>query len=302
MAAGAPPRGIGVQGGGRHARRGIGVHGGRAGSGERLDIAQHWSCFRTAGSRSCEGDDVRGACVRGPSQDGSFRIRALTRKLHKHAHRSTTSQNSRRQETVVQCRQHQQRISKSQVHAAPPKSRSIQVSSSATCALVSASIGSRLEPSWATASRSLGSAWGRVGTRTELRDGVTDARRRGGRRGGLGRVLALRTTSAQRSVAERAAAASTAAATSVAASQSRSSPRAGERASCDPSSRGVADRPSSRQTLQAEASGVAWAARSGVAERAQAEHLRGGGVFVRGRTGVEEERGGVPGGCEGSIS
>ena len=131
---------------------------------------------------------------------------------------------------------------KSQVHAAPPKSRSIQVSSSATCALVSASIGSRLEPSWATASRSLGSAYGRVGTRTELRDGVTNARRRGGRRGGLGRVLALRTTSAQRSVAERAAAASTAAATSVAASQSRSSPRAGERASCDPSSRGVADR------------------------------------------------------------
>lgn len=221
--------------------------------------------------------------MRGPSQDGSFRIRASTRKLHKHAHRSTTSQNSRRQETVQTA---SATDLKSQVHAAPPKSRSIQVSSSATCALVSASIGSRLEPSWATASRSLGSAWGRVGTRTELRDGVTNARRRGGRRRGLGRVLALRTTSAQRSVAERAAAASTAAATSVAASQSRSSPRAGERASCDPSSRGVADRPSSRQTLQAEASGVAWAARSGVAERAQAEHLRGGGVFVRGRTGV----------------
>lgn len=245
----------------------------------------------TAGSRSCEGDDVRGACVRGPSQDGSFRIRASTRKLHKHAHRSTTSQNSRRQETVQTA---SATDLKSQVHAAPPKSRSIQVSSSATCALVSASIGSRLEPSWATASRSLGSAWGRVGTRTELRDGVTNARRRGGRRGGLGRVLALRTTSAQRSVAERAAAASTAAATSVAASQSRSSPRAGERASCDPSSRGVADRPSSRQTLQAEASGVAWAARSGVAERAQAEHLRGGGVFVRGRTGFRQrtDRGG----------
>ena len=157
--------------------------------------------------------------------------------MHTEAQRHKTLADKRR------CRQHQQRISKSQVHAAPPKSRSIQVSSSATCALVSASIGSRLEPSWATASRSLGSAWGRVGTRTELRDGVTNARRRGGRRGGLGRVLALRTTSAQRSVAERAAAASTAAATSVAASQSRSSPRAGERASCDPSSRGVADRP-----------------------------------------------------------
>ena len=55
-------------------------------------------------------------------------------------------------------------------------------------------------------------------------------------------MLASRTASAQRSVAERAAAASTAAATSVAASQSRSSPRAGERASCDRSSRGVADR------------------------------------------------------------
>ena len=52
-------------------------------------------------------------------------------------HNVTKDKYSRRQETALAT------DLKSQVHAAPPKSRSIQVSSSATCALVSASIGSK---------------------------------------------------------------------------------------------------------------------------------------------------------------